>query len=72
MPIATLLATMIATTAPTAGTAAQATPVATAPHGKRYCIKDRRDGSIARAKVCRTREAWRARGFDPVVVLGRP
>ncbi|WP_294319442.1 hypothetical protein [uncultured Sphingomonas sp.] len=37
---------------------------------KRYCIKDRREGADIRPKICRTRDEWRARGFDPVVTIG--
>lgn len=37
---------------------------------KRYCIKDRREGAEIRPKICRTRDDWRARGFDPVVAIG--
>ncbi len=51
--------------------AAAVTPVTTTPRIKRYCIKDRREGVTPGPKICRTREDWRARGFDPVVVLGR-
>ncbi len=38
---------------------------------KRYCISDRREGAPRRPKICRTREDWQARGFDPLVALGR-
>lgn len=37
---------------------------------KRYCVKDRREGADIRPKTCRTRDEWRARGFDPVVAIG--
>jgi hypothetical protein len=68
--IATLLAALIATAAPAAEAPAQpATPVATTPRVKRYCIIDRREGSQLKGKICRTRDEWRARGFDPVLVL---
>jgi hypothetical protein len=38
---------------------------------RRYCIKDRREGAPPRPKICRTRDDWRARGFDPLIALGR-
>lgn len=72
MMIATLLAALFTATAPVAEPATQATtPVATAPRVKRYCIIDRREGSLLKGKICRTRDEWRSRGFDPVLVLGR-
>ncbi|MGN7160421.1 hypothetical protein [Sphingomonas sp. SAFR-052] len=70
--IATLLAALVAATAPAAEAPAQpTTPVATTPRIKRYCIIDRREGSLLKGKICRTRDEWRARGFDPVLVLMR-
>ncbi len=72
MMIATLLTALFAATAPVAEPATQATtPVAAAPRAKRYCIIDRREGSLQKGKICRTRDEWRARGFDPVLVLTR-
>ncbi len=72
MMIATLLAALFAATTPVAEPATQTTtPVATTPRVKRYCIIDRREGSLQKGKICRTRDDWRARGFDPVLVLGR-
>lgn len=65
--IATLLAAAVAATAPEA----PAQPVATTPRVKRYCILDRREGSLQKDKICRTRDEWRARGFDPILVLMR-
>ncbi|WP_294325496.1 hypothetical protein [uncultured Sphingomonas sp.] len=57
----------IATSQPTAAAqGASAPPVRV----KRYCIKDRRDGADIRPKICRTRDEWRARGFDPAVAIG--
>lgn len=49
-----------------------AAQVASAPpvRVKRYCIKDRREGADVGPKICRTRDDWRARGFDPVVAIG--
>ncbi|KQM40926.1 hypothetical protein [Sphingomonas sp. Leaf10] len=70
--IATLLAALFAATTPATETVAQpTTPVATTPRVKRYCIIDRREGSLQKGKICRTRDEWRTRGFDPVLVLGR-
>lgn len=46
-------------------TAAPAVPV------KRYCISDRREGAPRRPKICRTRDDWRAHGFDPLVAIGQ-
>ena len=67
--IATLLAALIATAAPAAEAPAQpATPVATTPRVKRYCILDRREGARLKGKICRTRDEWRTRGFDPVLL----
>lgn len=37
---------------------------------RRYCISDRREGAPRRPKICRTRDDWRARGFDPLVAIG--
>jgi len=72
MMIATLLAALFTATAPVAEPSTQATTaVATTPRVKRYCIIDRREGSLRRGKICRTRDEWRARGFDPVLVSGR-
>ncbi|KQN71041.1 hypothetical protein [Sphingomonas sp. Leaf62] len=72
MMIATLIAALFTATAPLAEPATQATtPVVTTPRVKRYCIVDRREGSRQRGKICRTRDEWRARGFDPVLVLAR-
>ena len=68
MTIATLLAALFVATNPTA--AAQPAQAATPPAKvKRYCIRDRREGAIDRRRICRTREAWQARGFDPVVAI---
>ncbi|MDJ0277242.1 hypothetical protein QLH51_10595 [Sphingomonas sp. 2R-10] len=68
MTIATLLAALFAATSQTPAPPAGATtpPVKV----MRYCIRDRREGAIDRRRICRTREAWQARGFDPVVALG--
>lgn len=72
MLIATMLAALFTATTPVAASATQATtPVATTPRVKRYCIIDRREGSLQRGKICRTRGEWRARGFDPLLVLSR-
>lgn len=68
MMIASLLASLFAATTPVQSTT---TPVVTTPRVKRYCIIDRREGSLRKGKICRTRAEWQARGFDPVVVLGR-
>lgn len=38
---------------------------------RRYCISDRREGAPRRPKICRTRDEWRARGFDPLVAIGQ-
>ena len=68
MTIATLLAALFAATNPTAAPPAQAnTPPVKV---KRYCIRDRREGAIVRRRICRTREDWQARGFDPVIAIG--
>ena len=50
--------------------AEQAQPAAPA-RVRRYCISDRREGAPRRPKICRTREAWQARGFDPLVAIGQ-
>lgn|GEM_PF-6338801 len=55
--------------APTAIIAGQA-PAPTV-RVKRYCISDRRENAPSRRKVCRTRDDWRARGFDPLVAIGQ-
>ncbi|MEH3038839.1 MAG: hypothetical protein PGN21_02035 [Sphingomonas paucimobilis] len=55
-------------TAITAVAEAGTTPVVRV---KRYCISDRREGAPRRPKICRTREDWQARGFDPLVAIGR-
>ncbi len=68
MTIATLLAALFAATNPTA---AQPAEVAPPPAKVRYCIRDRREGAIDRRRICRTREAWQARGFDPLVAIGQ-
>lgn len=72
------LATATAAQAPTADKASpvaltpaeQSAPAATV-RVKRYCISDRREGAPRRPKICRTREDWQARGFDPLVAIGR-
>ena len=54
----------------TLAAAEQAAPAPTV-RVKRYCISDRREGAPRRPKICRTREDWQARGFDPLVAIGR-
>jgi len=77
----TVLGLVVATTPPaqpevapstTTLSVAVAGQAASAPaiRAKRYCIKDRREGADIRPKICRTRDEWRARGFDPVVAIG--
>lgn len=57
---------------PTPATAITDRAPATVPvHVRRYCISDRREGAPRRPKICRTREAWQARGFDPLVAIGQ-
>ncbi len=69
MTIATLLAALFAATNPTAAQPAEA--VRQPAKVTRYCIRDRREGAIDRRRICRTREAWQARGFDPLVAIGQ-
>ncbi|KQM64748.1 hypothetical protein ASE65_15950 [Sphingomonas sp. Leaf16] len=54
---------VVATTEPTA-----AIPAA---RPRRYCISDRREGAPRRPKICRTRDEWQARGFDPLIAIGQ-
>ena len=56
--------------ATTLAVAEQAAPAPTV-RIKRYCISDRREGAPRRPKICRTREDWQARGFDPLVAIGQ-
>ncbi len=56
-------------TIPAIATTEQAQPAAAA-RLRRYCISDRREGAPRRPKICRTRDDWRARGFDPLAAIG--
>lgn len=67
----TILAALVATAAPRAQAEQPTTPVVMIPRVKRYCILDRRLGVPKRDKICRTRDEWQARGFDPLLVLPR-
>ena len=51
---------------PTETTAADRTQTPT-PTVKKYCVMDETTGSRVARKTCKTREAWLAEGFDPLV-----
>ena len=67
----TAQATVPAKALPVTPTAAEQSAPAATVRVKRYCISDRREGAPRRPKICRTREDWQARGFDPLVAIGR-
>lgn len=68
-PMAQPHAPVSASPVPAVAVAAQAEAAAPV-RVRRYCITDRREGAPPRPKICRTRDDWRARGFDPLVAIG--
>lgn len=69
MFIATLAASLIALTDPTASAAAPApaaSPVAPVPANPRVCLVDTPTGSIISTRTCKRLAEWKALGFDPL------
>jgi hypothetical protein len=69
MFIATLAASLIALTDPTAGAAAPApaaSPVAPARTNPRVCLVDTQTGSHISTRTCKRLAEWKALGFDPL------
>lgn len=58
----------LAGSTPDAGAAPAAQPPAAAEStaAKRYCVKETPTGSILGNKVCRTRDEWLKKGYDPI------